>query len=60
MPKGLVLLPPHNGSEDVYAHHSQIKIPGVKVLKERQEVAYDIITTAKGKEAANITILTAV
>lgn len=57
--KGFGFITPHDGSEDVYAHHSQIKIPDVKVLKERQEVAYDIITTAKGKEAASITALQA-
>jgi CspA family cold shock protein len=57
--KGFGFITPHDGSEDVYAHHSQIKIPDVKVLKERQEVAYDIITTAKDNEAANITALQA-
>jgi CspA family cold shock protein len=57
MPKGLGFIIPDSGGEDVYCHHSQIKIPGVKVLKEGQQVAFDIITTAKGKEAANITKL---
>ena len=55
--KGYGFITLHIGSEDIYAHHSQIKIPGVKVLKEGQEVGFEIITTAKGKEAANITKL---
>jgi len=38
--------------EDYFMHHSQI--PSDIVLKENQEVSFDVTDTEKGKQAANV------
>lgn len=42
------------GGEDVFVHFSAIGMEGFKTLAERQEVAFEIETGAKGHHAANV------
>jgi CspA family cold shock protein len=43
-----------DGGDDVFAHFSAIKSEGFKSLRENQRVTFDVVTGAKGKQAANI------
>ena len=44
----------HEGGDDVFVHFSSIKGDGFKSLNEGQEVSFDIVDGAKGKQAANV------
>jgi CspA family cold shock protein len=52
--KGFGFITPDNGGEDLFAHYSAIQTSGFKVLKENQEVTFDVVQGQKGKQAANI------
>jgi CspA family cold shock protein len=52
--KGFGFITPEGGGEDIFAHCSQINIPGDKTLKEGQRVSFEIATGPKGKQANNI------
>lgn len=52
--KGFGFITQDGGGEDVFAHFSAIKSDGFKSLRENQRVTYDVVTGAKGKQAANI------
>ncbi len=52
--KGYGFITPDDGSEDLFAHFSAIKMDGYKTLKEGQKVTYDLKVGEKGKQADNI------
>lgn len=54
-PKGFGFITPEDGSTDVFAHYSQIKLDGVKTLAEGQRVEFETENVAgKGLSAVNI------
>jgi CspA family cold shock protein len=52
--KGFGFISPDDGRDDLFAHSSEIRIDGVKTLKENQRVSYEVKSSAKGKMATNI------
>ena len=54
--KGFGFITPEIGSEDLFAHFSEIKSNGFKSLAEGQRVTFDVTTGPKGKQASNIQI----
>jgi CspA family cold shock protein len=55
--KGFGFIMPESGGKDLFAHFSEIKGDGEKVLLENQRVSYDAAQGAKGPQATNIRIL---
>ena len=47
----------HADGEDVFVHFSAIGGDGYKTLTEGQEVEFDIVDGPKGKQAANVRLL---
>jgi len=43
-----------DGAEDVFVHFSAIQGDGFKTLTAGQEVTFEIVQGAKGKQAANV------
>jgi CspA family cold shock protein len=52
--KGFGFITPDDGSEDLFAHFSQITMSGFKTLKEGQKVTFEVTHGPKGKQASNI------
>lgn len=52
--KGFGFITPDGGGEDIFAHFSQINMPGFKNLVENQRVSFVIIDGPKGKQATDI------
>ena len=52
--KGYGFITPDDGSEDLFAHFSEIKMDGFKTLKQGQRVTFDLKEGEKGKQADNI------
>jgi CspA family cold shock protein len=52
--KGFGFIKPDDGSEDIFAHFSEIRSTGYKSLRENQKVSFEIGVGPKGKQAANI------
>ena len=48
------------GGEDIFVHYSAIKQDGYKTLSENQLVEFDLIETAKGLQAINVSSDTSV
>ena len=42
------------GEKDVFVHYSAIQTDGFKTLDEGQEVEFEIITSDRGPQAANV------
>jgi CspA family cold shock protein len=42
------------GGEDVFVHHTAIKMEGFRTLKEGQKVQFDVVQGPKGLQAANV------
>lgn len=43
--------------DDVFVHYSSIQSEGYKSLEEGQEVEFEIVSTPKGEQAANVIIV---
>jgi CspA family cold shock protein len=52
--KGFGFITPDDGSNDVFAHYSEIQSTGFKNLDENQAVQYEVTQGAKGLQATNI------
>jgi CspA family cold shock protein len=52
--KGFGFIKPDDGSEDLFAHYSEVQSGGFRSLQENQKVIYDVKAGPKGKQAANI------
>ena len=52
--KGYGFITPDDGSEDLFAHFSQIQGSGFKTLKENQPVSFEVTQGQKGKQASAI------
>ncbi|SFU75493.1 cold-shock protein [Nitrosospira multiformis] len=57
--KGFGFITPDDGSEDLFAHFSQITMPRFKTLKEGQKVTFEVTRGPKGRQASNINIQSA-
>ncbi|MPR05022.1 cold-shock protein [Pseudomonas sp. MAFF 212408] len=55
--KGYGFIAPEGGGHDVFLHHTDIQISGVKTLAEGQRVSYEMGTDPKSKAptAKNVT-----
>jgi CspA family cold shock protein len=42
------------GGEDVFVHHTAIKMDGFRTLKEGEAVEFDVTQGPKGLQAANV------
>jgi CspA family cold shock protein len=52
--KGFGFITPDDGSKDLFAHHTNIRMEGHRSLQEAQKVSYDVVDGQKGPAAANI------
>ena len=52
--KSIGFIPPTEGGEDLFAHHTAIQMNGFKTLKEGQKVEFEVKRGPKGLQAANI------
>jgi cold shock protein len=55
--KGYGFIKPDDGTEDLFAHYSEIVADGFKTLKEEQRVNFEVKVGPKGNHAANIRVL---
>lgn len=52
--KGYGFIVPDEGDEDIFVHHTEIKVEGRVSLKEGQKVEYDIREGEQGPIATNV------
>ena len=52
--KGFGFITPADGSEDVFVHFSAIQGDGFKTLEEGQAVEFDVVSSERGDQAANV------
>ncbi|HIJ73689.1 MAG TPA: cold shock domain-containing protein [Candidatus Hydrogenedentes bacterium] len=43
-----------DNSEDVFVHHSAIRMDGYRTLREGEEVSYELLEGPKGLQAVNV------
>ncbi len=55
--KGFGFITRDDGQGDLFAHYSQIETDGFKTLNEGEKVSFNVVSGAKGDQAANITVL---
>jgi CspA family cold shock protein len=49
---GFISVPGH--ANDIFVHHTAIKMNGYRVLEEGQEVEFEIVNGKKGLQAENV------
>ena len=52
--KGYGFIAPDDGGEDVFVHHTAIKMEGYRKLVEGQKVEFEVTTGPKGFQAQNV------
>ena len=52
--KGFGFITPDDGSDDLFVHHTEIKIEGYRNLREDQEVEFEVGEGRKGPAANNV------
>ncbi len=52
--KGFSFITPNDGTPDVFAHFSEIRVEDYKSLQENQKVMFEVRQGPKGLQAANI------
>ena len=52
--EGFGFITPDDGSEELFAHFSEIQAKGFRSLQENQRVSFEMKQGPKGKQAANI------
>ena len=52
--KGFGFIAPDDGSEDLFAHFSEIQGQGFKTLAEKQRVQFEVTQGRKGLQASRI------
>jgi CspA family cold shock protein len=52
--KGFGFIKPDDGSDDLFAHFSEVRAEGFKSLQENQKVSFEVKQGPKGKQAADI------
>ncbi|ALL70261.1 Cold shock protein CspG (plasmid) [Paraburkholderia caribensis MBA4] len=52
--KGFGFIQPDDGSDDLFAHFSEVRTEGFKSLKEDQRVSFDVRQGPKGRQASDI------
>jgi CspA family cold shock protein len=55
--KGYGFIAQDEGGEDVFVHFQAIQSEGFKTLREGQTVEFELVEGPKGKQAANVTIV---
>ena len=53
--KGFGFITPDDGGNDLFVHHSEIKVDGYATLDENQKVQYEVGEGKKGPCANNVT-----
>ena len=52
--KGYGFITSAEGGPDIFVHFSTIQMDGFKTLKEGEEVQFELVTSDKGLQAANV------
>lgn len=52
--KGYGFIVPQEGGEDLFVHHTNVKMDGFRTLKDGQAVEYEPAQGRKGPEATNV------
>ncbi|MCC8405235.1 cold-shock protein [Paraburkholderia sp. MMS20-SJTN17] len=52
--KGFGFIQPDDGSDDLFAHYSEVRTEGFKSLKEDQRVSFEVRQGPKGRQASDI------
>ena len=52
--KGYGFITAPEGGPDIFVHFSSIQMDGFKTLREGEEVQFELMTTGKGLQAANV------
>jgi len=52
--KGFGFIQPDDGSDDLFAHFSEVRTEGFKSLQEDQRVSFEVRQGPKGRQASDI------
>ncbi|AQH04267.1 cold-shock protein (plasmid) [Burkholderia sp. KK1] len=52
--KGYGFITPDDGTDDLFAHFSEVRSEGFKTLRENQKVNYEVKLGPKGRQASQI------
>jgi cold shock protein len=55
--KGFGFITPDDGGEDIFCHHTAVKMDGFRTVAEGQKVQFDVSRGPKGLQASNVTVI---